>query len=129
MTTDALHSSKTSYDAVGLGTSERLENIAKGMSSSFCSDETSLKLQTWASKFAVLMEYYKLAHILRYKNITFEEDMEKHMFLVDDKIINALLFLGTALAVISNTWLALPLGIIWVIYFASDKFIKTIEKL
>ncbi len=129
MSSDDLHDLKTGFDAPTLGISERLESTAKSITPALGLSGTSATVQRLARNFAVLMEYYKLAPIARKKNVSFDDGMSKHMFFVDDKIINALLVLGCGLAIISQFELILPLGLIGAIYLGSDKFIQTVEKL
>ena len=129
MGSDALHDLKTSFDAPTMGTSEKLEKVAKSFTPALGLEKTSQTTQRLARNFAVLMEYYKLAKVVRKKNVTFAEGMGRHMFFLDDKIINGVLLLGCGLAVVSNFSLALPMAGVAAFYFGSDKFIKTVEKL
>jgi len=129
MSSDALHDAKTSFDAPTLGMSERFETAAKSITPALGLQRASQTSQRLARNFAALLEYYKLATVVRHKDISFSEGMSKHMFFLDDKIINAVLILGCGIAVISQFDLVLPLGLVAAVYFGSDKFLKTVEKL
>ncbi len=129
MSSDALHDAKMYFNAPTIGMSERLEVVGKSIAPAFGLEGFSTTLQRLARNFAALLEYYKLATVLRHKDISFADGMSKHMFFVDDKIVNAAILLGCGIAIISQPSLLLPLVLIAVAYFASDKFLKTVEKL
>ncbi len=127
--TDELHELKSYSDMPGQGRSEILERAAKSITPSLGLESTSVLLQRWARNFGHLLEYYGLAQIVRKKDVPWQEGLNKHMFILDDSVINALLVLGCGIAIIMNFDLLLPLAGIGVVYHGSDRFIKKIEKL
>ncbi len=129
MSTDELHDLKMYSTLPGQGYSEKIEIAAKSITPSLGLSETSSLLQRLARNFAHLMEYYGLAIITRKKNIPWQEGLNKHMFFLDDSVINAAIVLGCGIAIISNFDLLLPIAGVGLFYIGSDRFIKTIEKM
>ncbi len=126
---DVLHEVKMYYDLPGKGTSEKLEEVAKQITPAFGLRTTSFILQKWARNFAILLENWGLATIVRKRDVPWQEGLKKHMFFFDDAIVNAAIILGCVMAVISNFDLLLPIAGIGAFYFGSDKFFTKIERL
>ncbi|MDP3742152.1 MAG: hypothetical protein Q8R15_02445 [Candidatus Micrarchaeota archaeon] len=126
---DVLHEVKMTYDLPGMGTSEKLEEVAKGISPAFGMRGTSYALQKWARNFAILLENWGLATIVRKRDVPWQIGLNQHMFFFDDAIINAVIILGCAMAVISNFDLLLPIAGIGAFYIGSNKFFKKVERL
>mgnify|MGYP001602761017 FL=1 len=126
---DVLHEVKMYYDLPGKGNSERLEAIAKSITPALGLQGTSYAMQKWARNLGVMLEAYGLATIARKRDVSFKDGLSKHMFFFDDAIINAALILGSALAIMSNFDLLLPIVVIAVFYMGSDTFLAKVERL
>lgn len=126
---DVLHEVKMMYDLPGCGTSEKLEQVAKGITPSLGLQGTSYMLQKWARNTGVLLENYGLATIVRKRDVSWQVGLNKHMFFFDDAVINAALIIGCAAAVASNFDLLLPMVAIGAFYIGSDHFFRKVERL
>ena len=126
---DVLHEVKTYYDLPGKGTSEKLEDVAKSITPALGLQGTSYAMQKWARNLGIMLEWNGFATIVRKRNVSFKDGLSKHMFFFDDAIINAALILGSAVAIMSNFDLLLPIVAIGVFYIGSDTFLIRIERL
>ncbi len=126
---DVLHEVKMMYDLPGKGTSEKLEEAVKGITPALGLRGASYTMQKWARNTGAMLEWNGFATIVRKRDVSFKEGLNKHMFFFDDAIINAALILGGTMAVMSNLDLLLPIIAIAVFYLGSDTILKKIERL
>ncbi len=126
---DILHDTKMAYDLPWQGYTEKVESAAKSITPALGLTETSKICEDVGRKIAHLVEYHKGAKIVRDVDISFTDGLSKHLFFVDDSIVNAILFAGSAFMVIANFSLIIPILLIWAFYFGSDRFIQGLRKL
>ncbi|MBI4406363.1 hypothetical protein HY571_00430 [Candidatus Micrarchaeota archaeon] len=129
MTTDDLHELKMYSNLPGQGVTEKIEIGLKSITPSLGLGATSNKLSEIGRNLGILAEYHGLARILRKRDVPWQEGLNKHMFFFRDEIVNAIIILGCAYAVIQNFDLFLPIAGLGFAYIASDKFLKDIQKM
>jgi len=127
--TDILHNAKITNNLPWQGYTEKAEGVAKSITPALGLTQASQICEDVGRRIAHLVEYHKGAKIVKEVDISFNDGLSKHLFFVDDAIVNAALFAGSAYIVIANFALLIPMLLIWAFYFGSDRFIQGLRKL